>query len=112
MRTLPIYTGGFVRPTIYHGPLPRIKPQSEHVSMLIKKRMRARERRLSLKTQLLDDLNDLRLESKFEEGLRKLNTVDLPSFFFARSSFRRVELGTSSVSSELSTEKTIDSSTH
>jgi len=58
-----------------------MKPQPEHVSMLIKKRMRARERRLGLKTQLLDDLNDLDLESKFEEGLRKLNKVNLPAFF-------------------------------
>ena len=81
MRTRPIYTGGFVRPTIYHGPLPRMKPQPEHVSMLIKKRKRARERQISLKAQLLEDLNDLRLESKFEEGLRKLNRVDFPAFF-------------------------------
>ena len=87
MRTRPIYTGGFVRPTIYHGPLPRMKPQPEHVSMLIKKRMRARERRLNMKTQLLEDLNDLHLERKFEEGLRKLNKVDVPAFFSPSQAF-------------------------
>ncbi len=81
MRTQPIYTGGFLRPTIYHGPFPRMKPQPEHISMLIKNRIRARERRLRFKAQLQEDLHDLRVESEFEEGLRRSTKHNFPTFF-------------------------------
>jgi hypothetical protein len=50
-----------------------MKPQPEHVSMLIKKRIMAREKRLLFKARLIEDLNDLRLESAFEEGLRSFD---------------------------------------
>ena len=81
MRTQPIYTGAFLRPTIFHGPLPRMKPQPEHISMLIKSRLRARERRLRFKAQLQEDLNDLRVESEFEEGLRRTTKQNFPTIF-------------------------------
>lgn len=81
MRTQPIYTGGFLRPTLYHGPLPRMKPQPEHISMLIKNRIRARERRLKLKAKFQEDMDNLRFESEFEEGLRSTTKKDFPKIF-------------------------------
>jgi hypothetical protein len=53
-----------------------MKPQPEHISMVIKKRIKARERRLQFKARLLEDLNDLTLESQFEEGLRNLTNSE------------------------------------
>jgi hypothetical protein len=58
-----------------------MKPQPEHISMLIKNRIRSRERRLLFKARLLEDLNDLTLESQFEEGLMKLTNLDFTTFF-------------------------------
>jgi len=81
MRTRPIYTGGFVRPTLFHGPLPRMKPQPEHISMIIKNRIRSREKRLQFKAALLEDLNDLALESRFEEGLKEMTNLQFTTFF-------------------------------
>lgn len=87
MRTRPIYTGGFLRPTMYHGPLPRMKPQPEHISMVIKKRIRARDKRLQFKARLLEDLNDLKLESQFEEGLKNLTNLNFGTNFSSRDVF-------------------------
>jgi hypothetical protein len=61
-----------------------MKPQPEHVSMLIKKRIMARERRLQFKARLLEDLNDLTLESRLEEGLRALTKLPFTTFFSPR----------------------------
>ena len=61
-----------------------MKPQPEHISMLIKNRVRAREKRLQSKLRLLEDLNDLTLESRFEEGLMKLSNLNFTTFFSPR----------------------------
>lgn len=85
MRTQPIYTGGFVRPTIFHGPLPRMTPQPLHVTMTIRKRIRARERRIAQVVEMQDALEDLELESQFEEGLLGPNAEGV---FSPRSVFK------------------------
>jgi len=58
-----------------------MKPQPEHVSMMIKSRMRARQRRLDQKAQLAEDLNDLSIEQRFEAGLKQESGVEFPTIF-------------------------------
>ena len=61
-----------------------MKPQPEHISLLIRKRIKARERRILFKVRLLEDLNDLTLESHFEEGLKNSTNLDFPTFFSSK----------------------------
>jgi hypothetical protein len=44
LRARPIVTG-FFRPSLFNGPLPRLKPQPLHISMMIARRRRNREER-------------------------------------------------------------------
>ncbi|KAF9528710.1 hypothetical protein CPB83DRAFT_309370 [Crepidotus variabilis] len=81
MRTQPIYTGGFIRPTMFHGPLPRMKPQPEHISMTIRNRIRAREKRITRQAEMQHALRDLELEREFEEGLLREANGNLVSLF-------------------------------
>ncbi|CAA7271287.1 unnamed protein product [Cyclocybe aegerita] len=80
-RTQPIWTGGFLRPTLFHGPLPRMYPQPKPIAMIVRKRILAREKRFKTKADLEGDLEDLKLEGKFEEGLRDLTKTEFPTFF-------------------------------
>ncbi|KAG5647000.1 hypothetical protein DXG03_001724 [Asterophora parasitica] len=67
----PIMTGGYLRPTYANGPLPRLRPQPAHISMMIFKRRRARQRRHDTLQGLQGMMQDLRLEAEFESGLGK-----------------------------------------
>jgi hypothetical protein len=49
--------------------------------MTIKNRIRSREKRLQFKAALLEDLNDLTIESRFEEGLKKMTNLHFTTFF-------------------------------
>ncbi|KAF8961023.1 hypothetical protein BDZ97DRAFT_1830936 [Flammula alnicola] len=81
LRHRPILSGGFMRPTVNHGPLPRMKPQPPAISHLIIKRLKKRELRHDKRKQLEDDLEDLAMEQQFEEGLRNLTKVQFPTVF-------------------------------
>ncbi len=64
-------TGSFLRATLSNRPLPRLKPQPLAITMMIKRRRAARERR-ALKLIVVNEwIDDLRREREFEEGLKK-----------------------------------------
>ena len=77
----PIFTGGFIRPTVNHVPLPRMKPQPPAISGMIVKRIIARRRRQEQTAQFQSDLEDLTLEERFEDDLRKVEKADVPTIF-------------------------------
>jgi len=58
-----------MKPTLYHGPLPRLKPQPDHISGMIHKRRVARARRVERQRALLSQMQDLQVEAKFEGNL-------------------------------------------
>ncbi|KAI0647834.1 hypothetical protein C8Q79DRAFT_952145 [Trametes meyenii] len=69
MRTRPIMTGGYQKPTYYHGPLPRLKPQPAHITGMITWRRKARRRRLAQYEALQEQGMLLEAERKFENDL-------------------------------------------
>lgn len=60
---------GFFRPTLYNKPLPRLKPQPQHISSMIFKRRQARARRMEKVAILNDWQNFVRSERAFESQL-------------------------------------------
>ncbi|KAJ7588051.1 hypothetical protein C8J56DRAFT_940790 [Mycena floridula] len=71
LRHRAILTGGFMYPTLYNGPMPRMKPQPRHVTGLRVNRLKTLERRVE-KTQQLTALRDLgRLEQEFERAVQR-----------------------------------------
>ena len=80
-RNRPIFTGGFIRPTLNHVPLPRMKPQPPAISGMIVKRIIARRRRQERMAQFQSDLEDLTLEERFEDSLRKIEKAYVPTTF-------------------------------
>ncbi|KDQ21609.1 hypothetical protein BOTBODRAFT_26047 [Botryobasidium botryosum FD-172 SS1] len=72
----PIITGGYLRPTIYNRPLPRLKPQPEHITMMIRYRRQARIRRTEVRDLWLDWKQDVRLERSLEEKLHDIASKD------------------------------------
>ncbi|KAF9475999.1 hypothetical protein BDN70DRAFT_996024 [Pholiota conissans] len=91
LRHRPILTGGYMRPNLNHGPLPRMKPQPPAISHLIIKRLKTRERRHEKRAQLEEDLQDLDFERRFEEGLQKLTRVHFPKVFSSPEARREWE---------------------
>ncbi|KAG8854363.1 hypothetical protein FRB91_003607 [Serendipita sp. 411] len=71
MKNRPILTGGYLRPTINNRPLPRMKNQPIHITMMIRNRIKARAKRMERQTQLIGWLEDAKAERVFEAGLRK-----------------------------------------
>ncbi|KAH9948853.1 hypothetical protein B0H21DRAFT_205348 [Amylocystis lapponica] len=69
LRNRPILTGAYLRPTLYNGPLPQMRPLPDHVSKMINSRRRARERRQALFARLFTWQDDLRRERDFETTL-------------------------------------------
>jgi len=69
MRRRPILTGGYMKPTVYNGPLPRMRPQPLHVSCMINRRRRARSSRLEKNDVLKEWRSDLKMEAAFEGQL-------------------------------------------
>ena len=70
-----------MRPTFYHGPLPRMKPQPTAISGMIRTRMKARTARIEKQSRLQADLELLAEERNFEMGLRELSGIDFPTFY-------------------------------
>jgi hypothetical protein len=64
-----IFSTSLIKPTLSNGPLPRLKPQPDHISGMIHKRRVARARRIELQRVLFAYLEDLKTEAKFEANL-------------------------------------------
>ena len=71
LKNRPILTGGYLRPSYANPPLPRMKPQPQHVSMMIRRRLGARSRRMQTHAMLKEFRDDLGRETGFEERLAK-----------------------------------------
>jgi len=69
MRHRAILTGTFQRATYYNKPLPRMKVQPLHVSGMINKRHRARERRRVQQWTLASLTKHMEAEARFERML-------------------------------------------
>ncbi|KAM5539475.1 hypothetical protein V8D89_006927 [Ganoderma adspersum] len=69
MRTRPIMTGGYLRPTLFHKPLPRLVPQPAHITGMITSRRKARERRITKFDSIQEYAKLLYTEFKFEDTL-------------------------------------------
>jgi len=67
----PIFSPTLIRASINNGPLPRLKPQPDHISGMIHKRRKARHQRINRQRALLSQIQDLEIEGKFEDSLAK-----------------------------------------
>ncbi|EKM51750.1 uncharacterized protein PHACADRAFT_199254 [Phanerochaete carnosa HHB-10118-sp] len=76
-----ILTGGYMKPTILHGPLPRMKPQPLHVTGMIVYRKKARERRLMRYLAYNEQMRDIKREAQIETMLARSHKQMLPFFF-------------------------------
>ncbi|KAG6891381.1 hypothetical protein C0992_008092 [Termitomyces sp. T32_za158] len=77
----PIMTGGLLRPSFANRPLPRLKPQPEHISGMIRKRRLARERRMQRLVDIQEDIQDLEFEAELEIGAAKLAGKEVESVY-------------------------------
>ncbi|KAJ4485582.1 hypothetical protein J3R30DRAFT_3654997 [Lentinula aciculospora] len=69
LKNRPIFTGGFVHPTAFHPPFPRMKPQPMAISRIIASRMKQRDRRF-LKMEELTRMRDMiRKEQHMEQEI-------------------------------------------
>jgi hypothetical protein len=64
-----------MRPTLFHGPLPRFKRQPVHISGMIVKRKRSRTRRITRQRELQTWRSDLIAEARFESSLLRNESV-------------------------------------
>ncbi|TBU40265.1 hypothetical protein BD309DRAFT_927418 [Dichomitus squalens] len=69
MRTRPIMTGAYLRPTLFNKPLPRLVPQPLHITGMLTARRKARQRRIDLFETAQEHAKLLYAEIKFEEAL-------------------------------------------
>ncbi|KAH9171282.1 hypothetical protein EDB89DRAFT_1852620 [Lactarius sanguifluus] len=76
----PIVTGALFKPSIHNGPLPRLKPQPDHISGMIHKRRVARAKRIERQHALFSQLEDLRIEAQFEDKLAEIGAPIVRSF--------------------------------
>ncbi|KAI0754714.1 hypothetical protein C8Q80DRAFT_1093371 [Daedaleopsis nitida] len=76
MRTRPIMTGAYLRPTLFNGPLPRLSPQPLHITGMITARRAARERRMAKHDILQDQMRLLNSEMQFERDLANAATQE------------------------------------
>ncbi|KAI0299689.1 hypothetical protein B0F90DRAFT_1574016, partial [Multifurca ochricompacta] len=65
----PIVSGALFKPSIHNGPLPRLKPQPDHISGMIHKRRIARKKRVDRQRVLFSQVQDLQVEAQFENSL-------------------------------------------
>ncbi|EPS97484.1 hypothetical protein FOMPIDRAFT_43521 [Fomitopsis schrenkii] len=66
-----ILTGAYREATLFHGPLPEMKPFPMHVSRLIAKRKRNRESRIVRVTANREVQMDIKREAEFERALAR-----------------------------------------
>ena len=62
-------TGAYLRPTSFNRALPRLQPQPMHISAMIHRRRKARERRLVQGMENVEWRKDLKREAEFETAL-------------------------------------------
>lgn len=60
-----------MKPNIFHGPLPRMKPQPLHITGMITHRRAARERRLARFLVYNEQIRDIKREAIIERVLSK-----------------------------------------
>ncbi|KAH7106911.1 hypothetical protein BKA62DRAFT_753770 [Auriculariales sp. MPI-PUGE-AT-0066] len=91
LRNRPIMTGGYMRPTVYNPPLPRLKPQPAHISGMIitRKRVRARRQAESVYNQSI--LEEMALEVAFEKQLLQMHPQELREPVFSNAEHLWVE---------------------
>ncbi|TCD70884.1 hypothetical protein EIP91_001192 [Steccherinum ochraceum] len=80
----PIMTGAYLRPTVANPPLPRLRPQPEHISGMIHKRRRATNRQYIAVEEADRTIDELKYEKEFEEKLTQeaqANGVQMKTFF-------------------------------
>ncbi|KAH8104732.1 hypothetical protein BXZ70DRAFT_612206 [Cristinia sonorae] len=65
----PVLTGGYLRATVANPPLPRMRPQPDHISGMIHKRRQASTRQWESLGEADIMLQDLKLEAEFEKSL-------------------------------------------
>lgn len=65
----PVLMPGIIFSTAYNPPLPRLKPQPEHISMLIFNRRKAVQRRWDRFAVAQERLQEAREETRFEQRL-------------------------------------------
>ncbi|KAI0822051.1 hypothetical protein BC628DRAFT_1328315 [Trametes gibbosa] len=78
IRTRPVLTGACHKPTVFNGPLPRLRPQPLHITGMIVWRRKARMRRMARQDDLQEMTSFLEAERTFESQLAK--TPDAKSF--------------------------------
>jgi len=94
-RVRPLVTPSLIPPSIYNPPLPRLKPQPAHITMMMKKRIKDRQRRLYEQRLLMAWIDDNRREERFERLVAKHTPGFLPSLnFSAAEQFLRDRLKT------------------
>ncbi|KAH9057484.1 hypothetical protein EDB87DRAFT_1565130 [Lactarius vividus] len=76
----PIVTGALFKPSLHNGPLPRLKPQPDHISGMLHKRRVARVKRIKRQRVLFSQVEDLRIEAQFEDKLAKTGASFVRSF--------------------------------
>ena len=99
MRKRPIMTGGFMRPTWFNKPLPRLNPQPTHISMMIASRRKARASRTVRFEQYSVWKEDMKHEARFERLLQEELPPEQAQQF--RSIFQDREWGASAWFSRL-----------
>ncbi|KAI0631917.1 hypothetical protein C8Q77DRAFT_1218511 [Trametes polyzona] len=76
-RTRPVLTGAYLKPTLFNGPLPRLRPQPLHITGMIVARRKARERRTARHEMLREQTQLVEVERSFELALEK-NVKEAP----------------------------------
>src|SRR5260221_8134928 len=71
MQKRPTMTGGYLRPTWFNKPLPRLSPQPVHISMMIASRRKARVSRTVRSEQYTEWRDDMKHEARFERLLQE-----------------------------------------
>ncbi|KIY70791.1 hypothetical protein CYLTODRAFT_419465, partial [Cylindrobasidium torrendii FP15055 ss-10] len=82
MRNRPILTGGFMTGSLYHPPLPRMKPQPLHVTGMINYRIKKYLRLQDKQAEIQATMKDLQAEM---EGERILNPNKETQFYASAS---------------------------
>jgi hypothetical protein len=71
MRNRAIMTGGYMRPSWFNKPLPRLSPQPIHITMMIASRRKARASRTMRFEQYSEWKEDMKHEARFERLLQE-----------------------------------------
>ncbi|BEI84196.1 hypothetical protein CcaverHIS002_0408000 [Cutaneotrichosporon cavernicola] len=65
----PLLTGGYLRPSKFSPPLPRMKPQPQHIGAMYARRQRKHEQRILRLREMVDQRNDISQEVRLWRDL-------------------------------------------